>query len=85
MVAQEVVKTGNRWQVGNGSSIQIWLDKWLPTHSTFRVTSLTGTLPQDSRVCTLIDDETGERKADMIRQPWESWEYQGAEIPLETA
>ena len=68
MATQEVVKMGSKWQVGNGSSIQIWLDKWLPTHSTFRVISLAGTFPQDSRVCTLIDEETGEWKADMIRQ-----------------
>ena len=35
MVAQDVVKASSRWQVGDGSSVQIWLDKWLPTHSTF--------------------------------------------------
>ena len=40
----------------------------LPTHTTFRVTSPLGILPTDSRVCTLIDDETGEWKTDMIRQ-----------------
>ena len=68
MVAQDMVKAGSRWQVGNGSSVQILLDKWLPTHSTFRVTSLIGTLPQDSRVCTLINDDTGEWKVDMIWQ-----------------
>nr|XP_023918259.1 uncharacterized protein LOC112029811 [Quercus suber] len=67
MAAQEVVKTGSRWHVGNGSLIQIWLNKWLPIHSTFQVTLPTGTLPQDSRVCTLIDYETSEWKADMIR------------------
>ena len=68
MVAQDVVKASSIWQVGNGSSVQILLDKWLPTHSTFRVTLSTGTLPQDSWVCTLIDDDTGEWKAYMIRQ-----------------
>ena len=68
MVAQDVVKASSRWQVGDDSSVQIWLDKWLPTHSTFRITSPTGTLPQDSQVCTLIGDDTGEWKADMIWQ-----------------
>ena len=68
MVAQDVVKASIRWQVGDGSSVQIWLDKWLPTHSTFRVTSPTGTLPLDSQVCNLIGDDIGEWKANMIWQ-----------------
>lgn len=53
---------------GRWLSVQIWLDKWLPTNSTFRVTSPTGTLLQDARVCILIDDDTGEWKAGMIQQ-----------------
>ncbi|KAK9991150.1 hypothetical protein SO802_026135 [Lithocarpus litseifolius] len=68
MAAQDVVKAGSRWEVGDGSSVQICLDKWLPTHTTFRVTSPPGTLPTDSRAHTLIDDETGEWKTDMIQQ-----------------
>ena len=31
MAAQQVVEEGIRWQVGNGSKIQVWSDKWLPS------------------------------------------------------
>lgn len=37
MAAQNVVRRGIRWQVGNELSIQIWKDKWLPTPSTQKV------------------------------------------------
>ena len=37
MAAQHLVKRGLRWQVGDGCSIQVWQDKWLPTRSTYRV------------------------------------------------
>ena len=40
MVAQKIVKQGCRWQVGNGTSVGIWTDKWLPKPSTFKVISL---------------------------------------------
>lgn len=39
MAAQKVVIQGMRWQVGNGSNIQIWEDKWVPNSSTYKVVS----------------------------------------------
>ena len=69
MAAQDVIKSGSRWQVGDGSSVQIWLDKWLPQQTTFRVNSPPHTIPADSRVCTLINAETGEWQEDMIDTP----------------
>ena len=35
MAAQDIVQKGRRWQVGNGRSIMIWKDKWLPSPSTY--------------------------------------------------
>ena len=35
MAAQDIVQKGRRWQVGNGRSIMIWQDKWLPFPSTY--------------------------------------------------
>ena len=35
----KVVKRGIRWRVGNGNLIHIWEDKWLPTPSTYKVSS----------------------------------------------
>ena len=68
MATQDVVKARSRWQVGDGSSVQIWLDKWLPKQTTFQVISPSSTIPADSRVCTLLNEETGEWKVHMILQ-----------------
>ena len=68
MATQDVVKAGSRWQVGDGSSVQIWLDKWLPKQTTFRVISPPTTIPADLRVCTLLNEDNREWKEDMIRQ-----------------
>ena len=39
MAGQSIVKKGIRWQVGNGDNIRIWMDKWIPTPSTYKVVS----------------------------------------------
>ena len=59
MVAQALVRKGRRWQVGNGRSIMIWKDKWLPSPSTYEVVSLVNNIPEDSRAAVLIDEEKG--------------------------
>lgn len=35
--AQNIVKEGLRWRVGNGEHIWVWGDKWLPMASTHKV------------------------------------------------
>ena len=42
--------------MGNGHSIMIWKDKWVPSLSTYKVVSLVSSLPEDSRVVALIDE-----------------------------
>ena len=32
----EVIRKGTRWRVGNGKTIHIWEDKWLPTPTTYK-------------------------------------------------
>lgn len=39
MVAQKLVCQGMHWQIGNGESVRVWRDKWLPTPFTYRVGS----------------------------------------------
>jgi len=39
MAAQNLVKEGLRWRVGNGASIHVWEDRWLPVSSTYKVIS----------------------------------------------
>ena len=68
LVAQEVVKKGIKWQVGNGSRIGIWRDKWLPTSSTHKVISPPLVLPLDATVDVLIDAEAGEWKKELVQR-----------------
>ena len=39
MAAQELVKNGLRWRLGNGENIWVWSDKWLPVASKYKVVS----------------------------------------------
>ena len=58
-VAQELVKYGSRWRIGNGKKVRIWEDKWLPTPSTYRVSSPRMFMHPNIRVGELINkDET---------------------------
>ena len=68
MAAQGIVKQGYRWQVGNGNSIKIWTDKWLPTSSTFCITSYQHSLLVDTHVSTLINHGTGNWRIDLIKE-----------------
>lgn len=68
MAAQGVVWKGLRWQVGNGKSIKIWKDKWLPTPSSFKVSSPPVTLQEDTWVEVLIDANTGTWKQEVLNQ-----------------
>ena len=57
MAAQHLVKKGIRWNAGNGDSIRVWGDKWLPSLSTFRITSPRQFLQAKTRVSELISHE----------------------------
>lgn len=39
MVARETVEMGSRWCVGNGRTVEIWWDRWIPTLDNFKVIS----------------------------------------------
>lgn len=45
--------------VGNGASIAIWHDKWLPTLHPSKIRSPVSVLPHDAKVAALIDHSTG--------------------------
>ena len=68
MGTQQIIQRGYRWQVGNGDSISVWTDKWLPTSSTFCITSQPHPLPTSSRVNSLIDHETRQWRISFIKE-----------------
>lgn len=49
---------GAKWRVGNGSSIRIYHDKWLPSEEHGMVVSLPNLLPTNATVDILVDEET---------------------------
>ena len=55
MAMQKIFRQGCRWQVGNGASIGIWTDKWLPKPSTFKLISPPNNTFELSRASDLID------------------------------
>ena len=58
MAAQYLVQQGTRWNVGNGSSIHVWGDKWLPTAFSYKVVSPRKFLHANTRVCELISQDS---------------------------
>ena len=59
MATQYLVQQGTRWNVGNGNSIRVWGDKWLPTSSTYKVVSPRQFLHADTWVSKLISQDSG--------------------------
>ena len=49
---------GVRWRVGNGRSIRIWKDKWIPFQPSFLPLTPRGNWNEEGRVCDLIDGDT---------------------------
>jgi hypothetical protein len=66
--AKALLKQGLVWRVGNGFSINIWKDRWLPTPITHEVQSPQRLEGQLDMVGELIDHNRGIWKEDIIRE-----------------
>ena len=56
--ARSVIADGMLWRVGDGSTIRIYWDKWLPGKFPSRIGSPQIATPGDVRVSSLIDQDT---------------------------
>jgi hypothetical protein len=56
--AKTLLKARLVWRVGDGASIKIWTDRWLPTPGSHKVQTPMTVLPADARVSALLDKET---------------------------
>ena len=65
--AQQIVRKGSRWRIGNGAKVQIWGDRWLPLSSTYKVVTSCPTVGNDSLVATLINDQRREWDSDALQ------------------
>ena len=68
LVAQNIVRKGYRWQVGNGTSINIWSDRWLNDSSKFRLLTRPNFIPAISTISELINFDTGNWHEELVRQ-----------------
>jgi hypothetical protein len=53
-----LLNTGLIWRVGNGESVKIWGDRWIPYPSTYTIQSPPRILDKESKVSALIDEDT---------------------------
>ena len=56
-ILRQVVRLEASWRIGNGESVIIRKDKWLPTPHVSCVISPQKNFPNNARVCALIDEE----------------------------
>ena len=66
MAAKSVVEDGIRWSIGNGESVLIWQEKWIPKPDTYKITTPINPLFSNEKVSTLIDTERAVWKSDRI-------------------
>ncbi|KAL0358467.1 UNVERIFIED_CONTAM: putative mitochondrial protein [Sesamum angustifolium] len=57
---------GIRWRVGDGQSIRVWSDPWLPRPSTFLPITTRSLFLPDLRVSDLLDSENGRWHKELI-------------------
>jgi hypothetical protein len=56
--ARPIMERGLGWRVGNGASIKIWGNRWLPSPTSFKVQTQVQVLHHDAKVADLIDPTT---------------------------
>lgn len=57
LATRKVIERGSRWCIGNGESVQIWKDRWIPNPDSCRVISQVGAHSGLERVSSLLDTE----------------------------
>jgi ribonuclease HI len=71
-----ILKEGLVWRVGDGASIRIWEDRWLPTPGSHLVQSPVRLLPSDAKVCDLLDPDTNWWNFSMVHHVFRAEEAQ---------
>lgn len=59
VVFKGLLKVGVVWRVGNGKSISIWGQKWIPRSLSFQVKSSVKILLDDAKLRELVIEELG--------------------------
>jgi hypothetical protein len=72
--ARELLVEGLQWRVGDGQSIKIWGEKWLPIPSSYSVQSTPRSLTVDCLVADLIDHDLRKWNEGLIQAEFEEEE-----------
>ena len=66
--SKNLIERNARWQIGNGNSIRVFKDAWLPNSNDGRILFHRGVLAPDATVDTLIDPHSGWWNVNLIDQ-----------------
>lgn len=78
-----LVENWLRWQVGNGTKIKIWEDKWINSPSSFQIQTPINRLPSDARVKKLMVEEGRKWNTRLINEVfWKEEAYLILQIPI---
>ena len=72
----EILQQGTRWRVGNGKTIHIWDDRWLPTPTTYKVISPRKDFGDFLIVSALIDQDTRRWRTDILNRVFLGFEVE---------
>ena len=81
--SRNLLKNGANWRVGNGSSIRIWGDRWMPDQFSPKIISPVSSLSPDAKVEELLDPTTRLWNRGLLNSIFLPWEAdQISRIPL---
>ncbi|KAK7837690.1 hypothetical protein CFP56_020890 [Quercus suber] len=66
--AKHVMELGSVWRIGDGKSVKIRGDRWLPLNSASKIVSPVVALPPGAMVCDIIDQNEHQWKSELIAQ-----------------
>ena len=68
LAANGLIKEGLIWRIGDGNSVAIWRDSWLPRPTSYKVQSPCRLLNVEDRVSALIDASTTSWNTSLVRE-----------------
>jgi hypothetical protein len=81
--SRDLLQEGLLWRIGDGKSVNIWKDRWLPTPISFSVMSPIRVLPDTATVLRLFDPRLGGWNCNFIKDIFHQDEAEViASIPL---
>ncbi|XP_059458257.1 uncharacterized protein LOC132187840 [Corylus avellana] len=67
LAGRELFQEGIFWRIGDGRSVSIWRDKWLPRLTTYSIQTPCRILPEEAKVAELLDTNPIQWKKALIR------------------